>query len=262
MNVAFPALLLFFIVLPGFIFFYTFKQTEKTVLDFSPFAASTIKSIVIAAVLQALGVTLVYLFTRYQFQPSYFFMLLIGGTNASGLRVVDAVQNLSNHALGIATYFASLYLLAGIAGFGLRRLITKMKWDVREGIFGEMLRFDTPWYYLFNGNRDDTVAGVVIAAIVDLKDGSFLFTGILSRYFLNDTGQLDRLILVNTQRRSVQSDRQTEPTIFSGEPAVANPVLEALDPAERFYGIQGDYFVLRFDEIITLNIRYLYEESE
>ena len=258
MNVAFPALLLFFIVLPGFIFFYTFKQTEKTVLDFSPFAASTIKSIVIAAVLQTIGVALVFLCTAYQFQPQYFLMLLIGGTNTSGLRVADAVQNLSNHAVGITGYFAALYLFAGISGFALRQLITKRKWDVSDSIFGDMLRFDTPWYYLFNGNRDDSVAGVVIAAIVDLKDGSFLFTGILSRYFLDDTGQLDRLILVNTQRRSVRADR----TDSAAEPdrIPLSPTLDDLDLTERFYGIQGDYFVMRYHEIITLNIRYLYEE--
>lgn len=258
MNVAFPALLLFFTVLPGFIFLYTFKQTEKTVLDFSPFAASTIKSIVIAAVLQAIGLGIVQLCTHYRFQPGYFLMLLIGSTSASGLRLADAVQNLSQHALAVASYFATLYLSSGLAGFGLRQLISQRKWDIREGWRGELLRFDTPWYYLFNGNRDDAVAGVVIAAIVDLKDGSFLFTGILSRYFLDERGELDRLILVNTQRRSVAEDRATNKDGATADGNASHPDTLA---AERFYGIQGDYFVLRYQEIITLNIRYLYEEN-
>lgn len=261
MNVAFPALLLFFTVLPGFIFFYTFKQTEKTVLDFSPFAASTIKSIVIAAVLQAIGLGLIHSFTAYQFQPGHFLTLMIGGTNAGGLHATEAIQNLSTHAVRITGYFAAQYMAAGLAGFGLRQLITKKKWDVREGVFGDMLRFDTPWYYLFNGNRDDTVAGVVIAAIVDLKDGSYLFTGILSRYFLGETGQLDRLILVNTQRRSVQSDRAATAADFNNRGAIDRPH-EDIDSSERFYDIQGDYFVLRYDEIVTLNIRYLYEDTD
>lgn len=37
MNVALPALIVFFLLLPGFIFRTNLKRVERTSLDFSPF---------------------------------------------------------------------------------------------------------------------------------------------------------------------------------------------------------------------------------
>ena len=57
-------------------------------------------------------------------------------------------------------------------------------------------------------------------------------------------GNLDRLILGGVSRRPLSKDK----------PA---PGDEPMGPEERFYPVDGDYFVLRYAEITTLNVRYI-----
>ena len=64
----------------------------------------------------------------------------------------------------------------------------------------------------------------------------------LDDYFLDPDGRLDRLILEQVMRRPLRKDKRP------GRPE-AN--------GERFYAIDGDYFVLRYAEAITLNVEYI-----
>nr|WP_132459939.1 hypothetical protein [Paraburkholderia sp. BL8N3] len=82
--------------------------------------------------------------------------------------------------------------------------------------------------------------------MVEFKEGSYLYTGVLDGYEVNEDGQLDRLLLVQAQRRKLESDRQYD--------EISD---QYLDAAARFYPIAGDVFVLRYDEIKTLNVTYV-----
>ena len=82
----------------------------------------------------------------------------------------------------------------------------------------------------------------MISAIVEFKDAAYLYTGILCGYEVSDQGELDRLLLTQTQRRKLADDRSLD-----GSKA----------DAVRFYPIAGDIFVLRYSEIKTLNVSYL-----
>lgn len=62
----------------------------------------------------------------------------------------------------------------------------------------------------------------------------------LNDFYFDKEGQLDRLILQNVKRRPMSADKTA-----GGE------------PADRFYPIDGDSFVLRYSEAITLNIQYV-----
>ena len=59
---------------------------------------------------------------------------------------------------------------------------------------------------------------------------------------VSDQGELDRLLLTQTQRRKLADDRSLD-----GSNA----------DAVRFYPIAGDIFVLRYSEIKPLNVSYL-----
>jgi len=50
MNVALPALIVFFLLLPGFIFRTNLKRAERTSLDFSPFGQVVAEGILWASV--------------------------------------------------------------------------------------------------------------------------------------------------------------------------------------------------------------------
>ena len=61
-------------------------------------------------------------------------------------------------------------------------------------------------------------------------------------FFVDADGGLDRLILQQVMRRPLLADQPYDP---------------ADDDPTRFYGVEGDYFVLRYSEAITLNIEYI-----
>jgi hypothetical protein len=94
--------------------------------------------------------------------------------------------------------------------------------------------------------------GVAIGAVVSLGGIAYLYTGVLVEYFLDDQGQLNRLVLASAARRPLSEDAVEE-----SEESLAEGSSRALPGDERFYPIEGDYFVLRYSEVLTLNVRYL-----
>jgi hypothetical protein len=102
---------------------------------------------------------------------------------------------------------------------------------------------------------------VAIGAVVSLGGTAYLYTGVLVEYFLDDQGQLNRLVLTSAGRRPLSED-----ALQASEPGpsdwleIEGSLGEGAPPAvtdERFYPIEGDYFVLRYSEVLTLNVRYL-----
>lgn len=70
-----------------------------------------------------------------------------------------------------------------------------------------------------------------------------LFVGVLDAFFVDAEGRLDRLVLQGVSRRPLANDQPRQGT----EPA----------DIARFYATDGDSFVLRYSEAITLHIQYV-----
>ena len=109
-----------------------------------------------------------------------------------------------------------------------------------------LFRLRSQWYYLFKGY--DTDNGklpdlIYVATLVNL-DEPYLFRGVLENFQLDSNGDLESITLSTTSRRKLSQDR--------GEGCDGdNP---------SFYSIDGDYFVLRYSEIVTLNGFYIFAE--
>jgi hypothetical protein len=73
---------------------------------------------------------------------------------------------------------------------------------------------------------------------------SELYVGVLDDFFFDSDGNLDRLILQNVARRPLSADKNK-----------AGPEIGTTD--ERFYDIDGDSFVLRYQDVKTLNVQYV-----
>jgi hypothetical protein len=254
-NIAFPAFFIFLLVLPGFAFRASFRKTEKTNLDHKPFAEATFISVLIAMVLHLIWVLAASCSTPFFVDYHVAFTLLVG---QRGVPLENAVSAAMAHPYAIFTYHFSLLLCAWLAGAGLRSLVFRFKLDQR-GFLRSTIRFDTPWYYLFNGIENEAkfnsasplpdVDGVYISATVPLnKDITFLYTGILKEYFFDNNGLLERLVLTNASRRKIEDDK-----------LIDEPTSETLRAC--FYPIEGDYLVLRYSEIVTLNIQLIYLEQ-
>ena len=255
MNVAFSALLVFLLLLPGFLFRTYFKRAEKVVLDIKPFGQAAIDAFLTAIVIDLVWYALTHVLTGARVDFRALFTLIAGEKSAE---LESAIAELAADPWRPGLFFGSLYAFAIVCAFGLRRIVMRWRLDRRGAPLANFLRFDTPWYYLFTGyDRPTPPNGVAIGAVVSLGGTAYLYTGVLVEYFLDDQGQLNRLVLASAARRPLSEDALLESDALP-EAGLGLEAHAGEGPTEeRFYPIEGDYFVLRYSEVLTLNVRYL-----
>jgi hypothetical protein len=94
----------------------------------------------------------------------------------------------------------------------------------------------TPWHHLFEGAR---LPGgrppdlVVISAVIEEAGQPLVLVGVLTDYFLDAEGRLERLVLAAVSRCDL-----------TGVPQPGSPV-------------DGDYLVLRYAHVLSLSVRYV-----
>ena len=241
MNIAFPALLVFLIILPGFIFRFSFRISEKTVIDQTPFATAFVKGVVISALFH-LPWSLICRLIGHPVDYNALLMLLASPQRE--LALVTIISDVANEFPRIVLYFVSLYIFSAALGRLLRYAVVKFKLD-RNEIIGPFVKFDTPWYYLFSGYHESfNVDGVVISAIVEIDKTGYIYTGLLKEYFFSPDGTLERIVIEMAMRRELSNDRKSDENNLE-------------EHFQRYYKIDGDYFVLRYSEIKTLNIEFI-----
>lgn len=242
MNIALPAVLIFIILLPGFALRSRFKRVERSSFDFSPFGQVVTEAVLLAALLHASWLTMAFIVFGRVLDTSTLLALL----SSDAVSQRGAFKVLSTTQGWVGAYFGTLLAFSFYAPTLARGAITRWKLDRVGAKFSPLLRFhQAPWYYLLTGadfERGDEPDLILISAIVDTKaDQPMLYMGVLDEYFVNMDGELDRLVLSDVLRRPLDSDRT-----------------DLKDPSlSRFYPVEGDYFVLRYSEAITLNIRYV-----
>lgn len=249
MNIAFPALLIFLLFLPGFLLRSSFRKTEKTQLDFKPLANITVVSVLMALFLHAVWGYCYYLLCGKALDYQTVLTLMVG---QRGELLELAVAKATVHSHEIFIYFSTLIVLSWFLGSAARSAIIRWRWDQHPRL-GTLLKFDTPWFYLFKGYGFDKGKEpdlVWVSAIADLDGGAYLYIGLLEDWFFDASGNLDRLVLSMVSRRRLIDDKS------NGEGADAEDDSGHAEE-ERFYPVDGDYFVIRYAEVITLNIRYV-----
>lgn len=246
MNIALPALVAFIVLLPGFIARSRIKFVEQTSLDYSPFGRVVSEAVMWALVLHVAWIYGAQKLTGDQFMPEIFLGLL----SSSPAPQSKAIEFISNQPGGIVSYFISLLAFSFLAPSLVRRFITKYRLDRSESRWAWLFRFDdAPWYYILTGA--DYPPGeepdfVVVSAIVDVAKQPILYRGVLEDFFFDENGQLDRLVLSKVMRR---------PLIGADKPASEDLGTKPLE--DRFYQIDGDTFIIRYADTITLNIQYV-----
>ena len=248
MNFALPAILLFVVGLPGFLFRSRLKLAEQTSLDYSPFGR-----IVIEAFLWALLLHVAWLLGSYLlFGATLQTEALLGLLSSSADLQAVAVREVTASSRRVFAYFLSMYLVAFVVPSLVRQAITRWRLDRSGARLSTVFRFhQAPWYYLLTGAdfaRDEAPDSVVLAAVIDVAGTPILYVGFLADFFFDPDGQLDRLVLENVVRRPLSRDKSFE-KVLDGEP-----------DTDRFYVVEGDYFVIRYEEVLTLNVHYLKAE--
>jgi len=182
-------------------------------------------------------------------------MFLLGSYGHEEEYFAEALKSVTEHPYKIFFYFITLY--AASAGFGYlgHYIVRKFKWDRKT----KVLRFNNEWYYLLSGEitefydypeRLPPVDGVYLTAVVHHSDTDYLYRGIVSDFFFDKTGNLDRVLLTLAHRRTLSADREEEQE-FSEE-----------EISNRYYNIEGDFFLLKYSEMSTVNIDFFFVEDE
>ncbi|MDB6000397.1 MAG: hypothetical protein JWP52_2096 [Rhizobacter sp.] len=244
MNLALPALIVFILLLPGFVVRLRFKRAERASLDYSPFGQVATEAILWAAALHAVWLLVAYAAFDRVLQLDVLLKLLSSDASSQS----HASEAVAADAHWVAWYFGSLFVCAYALPALARAAIIRWRLDRIGSPLSALLRFNgAPWYYLLTGadfaegEQPDLIA---ISAVVDVAGSAVLYTGILEDFFLDPEGRLDRLVLQQTMRRPMNADKAS----WDGGDEAAQ---------EWFYPIEGDYFVLRYAEAITLNIEYI-----
>jgi hypothetical protein len=263
MSFAFPALLAFLLVLPGIILRYSYARGPwgwASPTSLRRVSEELAYGVAFALVLHALWLVLV---RGLGFEPDVhsMFLLLIGNFGDRERYLERVLASVSAHYPWLAGYLVSLYSASAITGNLGHRAVRRLKLDHRTKTF----RFDNYWYYMLTGEVLDfrenagegrRVDGVYLSAVVDHASGSYLYRGIVSDFTFDRDGALDTIVLADAHRRRLVDDRE------EGVPRVA---VGPAAPDERYYEIRGDFLVLRYSELRTLNLDYFavtLEESQ
>lgn len=240
MNVALPAVIIFCLVLPGFIVRTNIRRASKTSLDFSPFGKMVATSLMWAGALHLIWIVLTKILTGYKFDPEILLGLLSSEKNLQS----SAIQKVSLQFGDISFYFISLYIACPLLPKAVRYFVDKYSLDGCHSPLSWIFRFDdADWFYLFSGvdfKKEDKPDFISISAVVEVGKESYIYKGALDDYFTDSDGELTRIVLSGASRRKLDKDRTDDQA-----------------DEERFYPINGDYFVLKYEEISSLNVHYI-----
>lgn len=247
MNLAFPALLIVVLLLPGFLCRYWYRKGSwEYPIHVESFPEGVFKGVVAAALLHAVWVAVAQTFG----ETINFYAVLVLLAGATGLELQQALAAATGYPVKVFVYFVSLYLAAPLIGWGCHYVVRRFRLDLKL----PFLRYDNDWHYVLTGeflgfpdqrpSRNVEVAFVQVSLVTEIGGDTILVTGSLEEFFFDREGKLDRLVLSNTYRRQIGKDR---------EEGVEQKALAA---DQRFYKVEGNYFVVPYCEVKNLNVGF------
>jgi hypothetical protein len=258
MEFAASALFLLILLLPGFIIQATYTKgfwrwnsptSNVSITEQIPVA------VVLASILHTLWATMAAALFGQYINIKTTLMFLLGSYGHEEEYFAEALKSVTDHPYKIFFYFITLY--AGAVGFGYlgHYLVREFKLDRRT----RFLRFNNEWFYLLSGEMTEFYEYrtrlprpdlVYLTVVVHHSDSDYLYRGIVDDFFFDKTGSLDRVVLRLAHRRALSDDRKAEQE-FSEE-----------EINKRYYNIEGDFFLLKYSEMSTLSVDFVFIEDE
>ncbi len=245
MNLAFGALFSFILLFPGFLFRNAYlggPYARRTVA--SSLVDELVWSLAPAFVLQVLGYLFVEYVTPFDVNEIALYQLT---TAQSSLDKTILEQGIP----GFFGYELSISLLAVSLGKWLNQGVKRYKLDCRY----YFLRVDNDWFYLLTGRildfpdmtgSGDDVSAVHVDVVIEAKECSYLYTGVLATFYLSREQGLDRIYLKNVYRRKLADD------LLITDAPLTNKAVDT-----RYYSMPGDLFVISYASIKTINVSYI-----
>lgn len=240
MNIALFSVLFFIFLFPGILFrrFYFTGEFSKEYFKSSYFEL-LLSTFLPAIFFHLTGGFLLYVLFSHEFDYSLFIDL----TEKKILKI-NSLQKVS---LSKAIFYNIINCTtASLLGFYLKKIVRDNKLDRKY----KLLRFKNEWHYLVTGEILDfpnvpgeasTVDFVWVDLMVETKEGTIIYTGVLSDYILSKENGLDRIYLSEVIRRYLIDDYNTK---------------------RKEYEMPGNFMVFSFDKILNMNLTYYQIEEE
>ncbi|HEX9653951.1 MAG TPA: hypothetical protein VGA99_09580 [bacterium] len=236
MSLAFSAVLIFLIFVPGAILrrsYFSGRFSLKFVAR-SPLG-EIVWAIIPGTLLHLVMIFFIQKATTQQLDFATLGYLLVGAKDDAN--TARAFQVLGRDLGLIAKYNLLLWAIAAIIGHGFRLMVWRYHLDLRFNL----LRFNNEWYYLLSGETKKTKPGDVnyvwIDALVEKAGGGVIYSGLLVDFNLSQEGGLESIYLTQVARRFLTSESTGE-----------------TKQKPRYYDIPGDIFVLKYTQVVNLNI--------
>lgn len=254
MNVAFPAVLLALMVLPGSVFRYTYARGSwgwTSPVSFRSVSDELAYGAIFAVVLHSVWL---FLASRWGYAADYASLLafLTGNFGPNSVRYDVAVRSFTNHAGAIASYFLSLIAFSATLGRLAHKGVRLLGLDKAT----QILRFKNEWFYLLSGEvlefgeqrNQRRVDGTFLSAVVDHGKEPYLYRGVVTDWSFDADGNLDNVRLELAHRRKLSDDGDRNTSEYE--------IGEFVEADDRYYSIRGDVFILRYSEMRTINLDY------
>ena len=243
MSLAFGALLIVLLLLPGIGFRYAYIRSNsiRRSLDFSLLSEAVIM-VVVALLLHTLGGAIVQALGPGP-DVRILYLLATGG----GLAPED-YQILANSFVPFLAYTLLLAATGVGIGYALQQLVLRKGYDQRY----KGLRVLNDWDRYFTGyvlpaDRRKKLNFIWVDILVDGSGGNaVLYSGVLENYSLNREQVIDQVFISSAIRRHNLD--------LSG----VLPAADATASQPPNYDLPGEYLVIPFSQVRNLNITYSY----
>jgi len=198
LNFALPAIAVILAVIPGVAFLvgYVSEQFPRKAFALSPVSELAVY-LALAVPIDALAIGLGITFHVPLPDLSLVERVFVGEWSDSSLWMLH--QDLSSCGFASLTYYVFVVIVSGFAGWGAQRYVWAHRLDVRWPI----LRMRHDWHNNLMGRLPNQPADLVPYADVlatHPSEGDRLYSGIVSRFEVNNDGSLRVLILEDAQR--------------------------------------------------------------
>lgn len=241
MEIALGALIIIVLLLPGVSFrkgyFSEEFSNQYTIKDFFQLFVNTfIPSIVIYLLALPLIMLLGY---------QYNFKILLGLISSNDDLLKNSITKIEYFKYEIIFFQLIINILAFFAGYKIKNIIVKNSFDTKI----EFFRYKNIWHYVLSAkfakfkrsqiafNTDvEEIDMTYLDAIISIGDDTFLYNGLLVDYQLASDGRLDFLIIKEAQRKLIGK--------------------------KKFKNIDGHIIVLKYENIINLNLTFIQAEED
>jgi hypothetical protein len=264
MNIAFGALMLLLLLIPGLFFRVAYLNVRYSGKSFkTTFIDETLLALAPAFIIQILGFLFVENVLGKNVSLETIYQVVI---SSAALKSFNVIQ----HSLGqYLLYNILLWTSAWLLGYATRRLIKRFKLHYKYPLF----RFQNDWYHILRGTilnfpgyegQTSDIAFVWVDVVLETRDSSYIYSGIVQEFFLSKDEGLDRIYLINVRRRKLSDDLETAQladATTTENSDVSDNDAPSTEIDKRYYYMPGDLFVIPYSQIRSLNVTYYKKED-